>query len=235
MSMSCHFERSFADYVDGTMAENERVAFSGHLAHCRECTAHAEELDGVGVALRTLPAPTAPALLAAELQVLASRAHAHNMQSLTWASLFAVWGRRIQLATDNLMRPLAFPFAGGLISALALFAMLSPTLGAYIPMSERVSTEPRGVLGFLNTGAAVADLAPFGISQDFEVEVSINENGTVVDYSVAGGKLSPEAMAHIGNMLLFTTFSPATAFGQPTQGKVRISFRRAQNNVVVKG
>ncbi|MSV27607.1 MAG: zf-HC2 domain-containing protein [Bryobacterales bacterium] len=233
--MRCHFEWSCSDYIDGTMAESARVAFSGHLAHCRECAGHAEELIGVGVALRSLRVPSTPASLGAELQVLASREHARHMRYLTWTSLFAEWGRAVRLATDNLMRPLALPFAGGLISTLGLFAMLLPTLGSYVPMSERILTEPRGVLGFLNTEAAVADFAPFGISQDFEVEVSIDQNGTVVDYSVADGGLSREAMAHIGNMLLFTTFSPATAFGQPTLGKVRISFRRGQNNVVVKG
>lgn len=234
ISMRCHFEGSCSDYIEGTMTENERVAFSRHLAHCRECTGHAEELLGVSVALRSLSVPSVPAILASELQVLASHEHSRHMRHRTWASLFAAWGSAIRLATDNLMRPLALPFAGGLISTLGLFAMLLPTLGSYVPMSERILTEPHGVLGLLNTEAAVADFAPFGISQDFEVVVSIDQNGTLVDYSVEGGGLSREAMAHIGNMLLFTTFSPATAFGQPTLGKVRISFRRGQN-IVVKG
>jgi hypothetical protein len=40
-------------------------------------------------------------------------------------------------------------------------------------------------------------------------------------------------MAQIGNMILFTSFSPATAFGQPTAGRVWVSFRRS--HIVVKG
>ena len=222
--MSCRF----ADYLSDD-------AFSAHLAQCRECAAHAAELTGVSVALRGLAVPRPPADLDAELQVLASREHARYLQHLTWKSLIAVWARAFRLASDNLMRPLALPFAGGLISTLGLFAMLLPTLGSYVPMSERVAGEPRGVLGFLNTEAAIAEFPSFVIWQDIEVEVSIDQNGTVVDYSVSGGTLSREAIAHLGNMLLFTTFSPATAFGQPTQGKVRISLRRGQNHVVVKG
>jgi hypothetical protein len=40
-------------------------------------------------------------------------------------------------------------------------------------------------------------------------------------------------MSEIGNMILFTSFTPATAFGQPTPGKLLLSFRRSK--VVVKG
>jgi hypothetical protein len=35
----------------------------------------------------------------------------------------------------------------------------------------------------------------------------------------------------IGNSLLFTQFQPATTFGQPTSGWVRVTFRRTQLEV----
>jgi hypothetical protein len=49
----------------------------------------------------------------------------------------------------------------------------------------------------------------------------------MVDFNVLQGKMTGE----IGNLLLFSTFTPATMFMQPTAGKVVI--RRSQ--IVVKG
>jgi hypothetical protein len=49
----------------------------------------------------------------------------------------------------------------------------------------------------------------------------------MVDYFVPQGQMTSE----IGNMLLFTTFTPATQFLRPTSGKVVIRLSR----IVVKG
>ena len=38
------------------------------------------------------------------------------------------WAGRVQLVFENLMRPMALPFAGGVLSALVMFAMLVPSL-----------------------------------------------------------------------------------------------------------
>ena len=83
----------------------------------------------------------------------------------------------------------------------------------------------------LHTEASVVNMADFAShsknSDDTLVEVQIDELGHMVDYRVLQGQMSSE----IGNLLLFTTFTPATMFLQPTSGKIVI--RRSQ--IVVKG
>ena len=113
---------------------------------------------------------------------------------------------RVRLLFDNLMRPLALPFAGGLASALFMFVMLLPDLG--------VLRDPPDTPTALYTEASVGNLANFGskTSDDTVVEVQVDEQGRMVDYNVLEGKMTGD----FGNLLLFATFTPATVFLQPT-------------------
>ena len=64
--------------------------------------------------------------------------------------------------------------------------------------------------------------------------MTIDGNGQVLDYAVPRpGKITPEQANNIGNLLLFTSFNPATWFGRPTSGKITVSFKRTR--VVVRG
>jgi len=64
------------------------------------------------------------------------------------------------------------------------------------------------------------------------VEAYVDSNGRVQDFKILSSPgdtkdLTPE----LKNMLIFTTFKPATAFGQPTSGTAILSF----SNIQVKG
>jgi hypothetical protein len=64
------------------------------------------------------------------------------------------------------------------------------------------------------------------------VEAYVDSNGRVQDYRVLSSPdQSKELTPELKNMLIFTTFKPATAFGQPTSGTAVLSF----SNVQVKG
>jgi hypothetical protein len=54
-----------------------------------------------------------------------------------------------------------------------------------------------------------------------------------VNYSIIGadGHTADQLRRSIENNLLFTTFQPATAFGLPIAGKIRISFRSSRIDV----
>jgi hypothetical protein len=158
-----------------------------------------------------------------ELLVLASKECARARSRSTLALVFHYWFERLRLTANNLMRPMALPVAGGLVSALFLFSMLLPPLRI---LPGPLSMTPTGLF----TGPTIATTSPFGVSDEVLVELLIDQEGRIVDYAVA---LSREVMAQIGNMILFTSFSPATAFGQPTAGRVWVSFRRS--HIVVKG
>jgi len=83
----------------------------------------------------------------------------------------------------------------------------------------------------LATEASIDSVADFGArsktSDDTLIEVQVDGQGRMVDYDVSQGQMTSE----IGNLLLFTTFTPATQFLRPTTGKVVIRLSR----IVVKG
>jgi len=64
------------------------------------------------------------------------------------------------------------------------------------------------------------------------VEASIDANGRVQDYQLLSAPKDKDAvLTQLNNLLIFTTFRPATAFGRPTSGKAVLSF----SMVSVKG
>jgi hypothetical protein len=161
------------------------------------------------------------------LQVLASRERARWNANKTVSLALHNWAVNIKLAIDNLMRPLALPLAGGLASALLLFGVVVPTLGFRPSVMNDVPT------GFY-TAATLVEVAPLGISNDEAVvELYVDAKGQATDYSVQKGKVSPEMQADLTKMMFFARFTPATWFGQPTIGRVLVSFRRI--NYVVRG
>ena len=59
-----------------------------------------------------------PDALAERLRVLASHERERLLLRVNLAVRLRNWKERVQLSFDNMMRPLALPFAGGLLSAL---------------------------------------------------------------------------------------------------------------------
>ena len=83
----------------------------------------------VARAILSQPLAPVPQRLQTQLLVLASRERARWNSTRTLPLALRTWARDARLTIDNLMRPLALPFAGGLLSALVLFSMLVPTFG----------------------------------------------------------------------------------------------------------
>ncbi len=74
--------------------------------------------------------------------------------------------------------------------------------------------------------------APFGLSVNSNtsdlivVEAYIDANGRVQDFRVLAGPQDVADSPALKNMLIFTTFHPATAFGRPTTGRTLLSFSK---------
>jgi hypothetical protein len=116
----------------------------------------------------------------------------------------------------NILRRLSLSLAvlaGGLASAVLIFGTLVPTLGFLRTVDN---DRPSGLF----TEASVDNVADFGAqsksSGDTLIEVQVDGQGRMVDYYVPVGQMTGE----IGNMLLFTRFTPATKFLQPATGKL---------------
>lgn len=226
--MSCQtVQNSLSEFLDHGVAGNEMTRVAGHLAECRECAAYFRELSEVRNGLRSLSQVAVPVRLQTQLQVLASRERARWNATRTLPLALRTWSDNIRLAIDNLMRPLALPLAGGLASALLLFTLLVPTFGFRPTVLNDVPT------GFY-TAATLVEVTPLVINNDEAVvELYVDAKGQATDYSVQRGNVSPEMQADLIKMMFFSRFTPATWFGQPTNGKVLVSFRRI--NYVVRG
>ncbi len=220
--MNCEkVRKTLSAFLDTNLAPERFDTVTQHLAQCRDCSSYATELDNLHSALRNLPAAAPPARLATELQVLASRERMRQLSRSTYTALFHYWMAEMRLFFDNLMRPIAIPFAGGLVSAVFLFTMLMPTLQfPHLTLND----VPSGL--FTQSVATVDTLPPFGFTENnLVVQVTLDEQGKVVDYELPNN-VSSRLRNDIANMILFTKFEPATAYGVPIAAKVVVSFRR---------
>ncbi len=178
--------------------------------------------------LRSLPRLEPPPTLTSRLRVMGSREALRARRSASVASFAAYIREEVSLRFDNLMRPIALPVAGGIASSMLLFAVLAPGL-----------TINRFPVGDIPTGLTTAGSLESSFSfdlgnQDFVVDVFVDEQGKVVDYSIPEGQnwaKNPMLVRRLENTLLFTKFTPATFFGQPSAGRSRITLRRSQLEV----
>ena len=224
--MSCHTVRNaLSGFLDQSIAEAERVRVTSHLTGCRECAERLEELTVLRDDLKTMSGAPVPDHLRTELQVIASRECAHAAATRTLPLAFRSWNMSLRLTIDNMMRPLAVPFAGGLLSALLLFGLIVPVLGFRPAVRNDVPT-------VLYTSAAPVDVAPVYISDDEPVvELYIDARGQATNYTVERGQVSPEMRADLNKMIFLSRFTPATWFGRPTNSKLLVSFRSIRYTV----
>ncbi len=230
--MSCRtVQNSVSALLDGCLSDQERRSVLYHLRRCPDCELRLARMAQLREALKRLPAARPPAYLDTALRAMASRERLRRMDRRGPVDRFL---DSVHLWADNLMRPLALPFAGGLASALLLFSMLMPGIAA----SQRYGGA-NDVPVALFTEPAVKWQMPFAYADDqdeaFVVEVITDPQGRMVDYTpiTPGRQIAkdPALRRAIENSLLFTEFRPATQFGRPTYGRMYLSFRNYQINI----
>lgn len=181
--------------------------------------------EALSQAVRSLPVRIPPPGLRTSLRVMASK---HRQRILGKQSLG--WRDRARLFATNLMRPLALPFAGGVFSTVVLFSM-------WIIPTYPVRASGTDVPTALFTEATVNQIGPVGAAgEDVIVDVTVNDQGRMVDYTIVSGHsefTDASLKRSIETILLFTTFTPATALGQPVSGKMRLLL--SKSHVDVKG
>ena len=191
-------------------------------------------------ALKGLRKSAPPSGLTTSLQVLASRERRRAAERRSLSTFLRAWMDRTRLSANNLMQPLAVPFAGGVFSAMLLFSAwvvpAYPVLahgGADVPtnLSTSASVKLTSPIGMSNADMVVDVLADeqfliappeHTLSADIVADVLIDEQGRMMEYTVVSGTLDAQSRRSLENMLMFTEFVPATAFGQPGVGRVRV-------------
>lgn len=228
--MSCeNVQELISLLLDGRLKPEERESALAHTRECRECGTHLEALENQRALLRGISQVRIPERVSARLRVLASHERERQLVRVSLAERGRRAVARIQLAFDNLMRPVALPFTGGILSAILMFGLLMPTLSMSHPKGSgtdfttlpigRIVTNPYDVVA--DADADFPRIEPVSSSpSDFldVVDLTIDENGKVVDWTVVKGELTLD----MKSVILFSTFEPATNLGIATFGKIRM-------------
>lgn len=221
-----------ASLLDGREEFDGEGGAPGHLEQCGSCHAQYRSLLSLRKALRAMNAPTMPDGLAERLRVLASHERERLLLRVSLGARLRNWGQRLQLSFDNMMRPLALPFAGGLLSALSTLVIFACVMQTTAFPNNRRSDVPCPMIANDPDGEQLywAGQAPqlLPVTEDVRSDATvalllIDPEGRVADYQVAHG----EATRAMKDFFLLSRFTPATSFGQPTWGYKVVLFPRA--------
>jgi hypothetical protein len=179
--------------------------------------------------LRALPPQEPGPALRSRLRVMASQEAARARKRRNLSVRLADLAETLGIWIDNLMRPYAVPVTGGVMSAVMLFSVIAP---AYPIRQSSAGDVPMRVL----TEASLATSFSLDMADDEEmiVDVMVDAAGRMTGYTLPDNQrwaTDPGIRRSIENTLLCTKFNPATIFGQPMAGRVRISLRRSQVEV----
>ncbi|MDP9172119.1 MAG: hypothetical protein M3N54_15990 [Acidobacteriota bacterium] len=217
---------SLWDFHAGTVAESARPAIAAHLSECRECELHGREVTALRSGLKHLPVRQAPAILTTRLLISASRERSRREQRRDFGTWLRERRLRLRLFVDNLVKPFAVPAAGGILTSFLCFGVIVDSL--HVSSSSWDNDIPLG----MSTEVTIDELSPFTYGErDVMVRLTVDASGNVTDYAVPTANPSPEEMREIGNLVLYSSFTPATRFGQAISSK-RLFFIR---HISVKG
>ena len=227
--MSCeNVQERISLLLDRKLPARERESMLAHIGACRACGTRFEMMQNQVAMVRGLDQPAIPPQLAARLSVLASHECERTLARASLLARLQCWAARVDLAFDNLMRPVALPFTGGVLSTLLIFTLLVPSLSfSHDIRGTEFYTAPAGKM-VTNPWDQVADAdddfprieTPTTAPSDYYnvVDMKIDETGRVVDWSVVRGELTPD----MKSIIMLGRFQPATEFGVPTQGTIRV-------------
>ncbi len=230
--MNCNdASREISALEGGSTELSAQRPLQDHLQECMDCALEVHQAGRLRSALRALPRKQPPARLRTALAVIASQEQQRRQRRRSPRRVLAECAAWLNLWSDNLVRPLALPFAGGLASAIFLFTMLVPSFAV------QAGTVTNDVPTLLTTEAMLQSSLSFGLlDQDVVVNVLVDRKGQVQDYSIPRvqlSSLSPNEILDIEKTLLCTRFEPATMFGRPAWTRLRITLRRS--HVEVRG
>lgn len=244
--MSCEYARArISPLLDHRLGERERRHTLAHLESCGQCRDEYQAFEEQRLAMRSMEAPAVPPVLTHRLRVVASHERLRRMTRASISARLHHMADSARLFLDNMMRPVALPFGGGLVSAVLLFSILAPGLSVtrtrgFDPSVSSMVTLPYGklvgVTGELAgaTGEVVSvEMAGFvsveagsipSSTDSTLVELTVDRYGQIRDWKMVQGGLTPD----VKSFILFSNFDPGTYFGVPTDSKVLVAVHSAR-------
>jgi hypothetical protein len=218
--MTCSVAKGLiSSYMDGAVTRTQMAQVGEHLHSCCECARRFASVQKTQTLVGSLGRKIAPPDLTLKLRVAISQEIANSRHS-RWESLRVHW--------ENAFNATMVPATAGLVTTLIIFGVLISFL---YPAQVRASND---VPTMLYTPAQLRS-TPFELSmgvasaESLIVEAYVGPDGRVQDYRILSGpEDDAELIPQLKAMLIFTTFQPATAFGQPTSGRVILTFSKVQ-------
>lgn len=216
--------RHLAGYLDGAMSAQRHAVVHAHLTHCSACRDDLNAYSRLARLLADVAPVKPPADLATRIRVQASHAQLHR------GSPNRIWAR-ISIFAENILRPLAVPATGGLLTAAFAFVFLVQSLIVGIPFGNVPNDLPTDLV----QPARLESLAPFPVpgivsngpsgSTLLIIETTLNAEGQVADYRILSGPDNASIRHQLDQVLIFSRFQPELNFGRPTAGgRVVLSF-----------
>jgi len=221
--MNCDRARSlFSSYLDGAVPGRQMQAISQHLGECADCRAEYAAWRRTQRLVSSLGPKPAPPELALRLRVAISLAAAQRPQHRLQGLLVRM---------QNLANAFMLPATAGLVTAVIFFGVLI----GFMAMPMQLSAARDDVPTLLYTPPRLQALpSELGLQSESAanlepvvVETLVDANGRVQDYRIISGPADARGLEpQLNNIMIFTTFQPATTFGVPTSGRAVLSFAK---------
>ncbi|HEY9140140.1 MAG TPA: zf-HC2 domain-containing protein [Bryobacteraceae bacterium] len=225
--MSCEYARArISSLLDHGLEDRERRDTLAHLGSCGRCHDEYQAFEKQRLAMRSMEELAVPPILTNRLRVLASHERLRQMARSSVSARLRHMADNARLFMDNMMRPVALPFGGGLLSAILLFSILAPGLSFTRDLDSDPSvislvTLPEGRLVGANGEVVRLDMVGSipSSSDSTLVELTVDRYGHVRDWNMVRGELTPD----VKSVIVFSNFNPGTYFGVPTESKILVS------------
>ena len=222
--MTCAQSKSmFSAYLDSMVTGKQMRSLDEHLQHCPSCHREYESLWRTQSLVAGLRPARVPDDLSLKLRLAISHEVARRRRSYVTAFF---------VHAENLLRAFMVPATTGLVATVLIFGVVAGMLAsppsvhanaADVPLT--FSTEPE-----LLPNSFGFTMGP--VSEDsLLIEAYVDANGRVQDYRILAGTENPKDVHELKNMLIMTTFRPATWMGTPRPGTAILSFSK----ISVKG
>jgi putative zinc finger protein len=231
--MNCRqAQRYLPGYTDGAIQARQRAHLRKHLDSCGDCRRELERYHLLAARLGAVEPVAAPRDLVMQIRVKTSQTRPF------WLG-FGDWWVRARLISQNILKPLAVPATGGVLTAVAVFLLVTQGMLVGMPVTAAVDDSPLNLV----QPAQLESLAPFPVadidgtdghssSGALLLEATLDAQGQVVYYKILSGSTSLAVQRQIDQLLLFSRFRPQLGFGRPMGGgRVLLNF----NEVRVRG
>ena len=208
--------RALSAYLDLALSSDDHRKVWQHVARCSSCREGLSQMSDLRDELRATPPAAVPSDLAFNIRVRLAQERYHSQSPTFW------WRLRQRVA------PFAAQVICGTASAIFAYALFLPSMA--VPSAAYQNDVPIS----WSKPARLVDMGPVDLGSDPDnivVQVLVDPQGRVADYSILSGHYSPDDVRELRNRLTFTVFDPATIHGRPTPELRLIAF----NSVRVRG